>query len=175
MNISLTSCFRGGLPPAPQARGLTRSWAPPFSQGDSPAPFVPRFAPTCFPRCSLPFSPLCSYPLPAWVSTERTLLQPRQPVAVAQYLLASHLPSASTPTPSRVPHPGAWPDAELSYRAAAELSPEGPERGQALYCVASALHAQVGSSRGSSPGSNPKRGCLPTYIYTRCVLCGPEL
>ncbi|KXZ43880.1 hypothetical protein GPECTOR_78g68 [Gonium pectorale] len=37
---------------------------------------------------------------------------------------------------------GGWPDAELSYRAAAELAPAGPERGQALYCVATALHAQ---------------------------------
>ncbi|GFR44966.1 hypothetical protein Agub_g6276 [Astrephomene gubernaculifera] len=35
---------------------------------------------------------------------------------------------------------GCFEDAELSYRAAAELSPEGTERGQALYCAASALH-----------------------------------
>ncbi|PNW79997.1 hypothetical protein CHLRE_08g373583v5 [Chlamydomonas reinhardtii] len=38
---------------------------------------------------------------------------------------------------------GSWPDAEQCYRAAAALSPpDGPERGQALYCVATALHSQ---------------------------------
>ncbi|GLI67774.1 hypothetical protein VaNZ11_012037 [Volvox africanus] len=37
---------------------------------------------------------------------------------------------------------GCWPDAEASYRAAAALSPAGPERGQALYCMATALHSQ---------------------------------
>ncbi|KAG2422292.1 hypothetical protein HXX76_016143 [Chlamydomonas incerta] len=37
---------------------------------------------------------------------------------------------------------GSWPDAEASYRAAADLSPPGPERGQALYCVATSLHSQ---------------------------------
>ncbi|KAG2484553.1 hypothetical protein HYH03_016688 [Edaphochlamys debaryana] len=36
----------------------------------------------------------------------------------------------------------AWPDAEVSYKAAAEVAEEGPERGQALYCVGTALHAQ---------------------------------
>ena len=52
--------------------------------------------------------------------------------------------SLSAPAPQ-----GSWPDAEQCYRAAAALSPpDGPERGQALYCVATALHSQVREAGG---------------------------
>ena len=42
---------------------------------------------------------------------------------------------------------GRWKEAEASYREAAARCPPGPEagpeRGQALYCVATAVHTQV--------------------------------
>ncbi len=36
-----------------------------------------------------------------------------------------------------------WPDAEACFRRAAELASSPPEKGQALYCVATAVHTQV--------------------------------
>ncbi|MEW5301675.1 MAG: hypothetical protein WDW36_004520 [Sanguina aurantia] len=37
---------------------------------------------------------------------------------------------------------GAWERAEADFGRAAELAPAGPERGQAMYCLATALHTQ---------------------------------
>lgn len=39
---------------------------------------------------------------------------------------------------------GSWERAEADFGRAAELAPEGPEKGQAMYCLATALHTQVG-------------------------------
>ncbi|EFJ40476.1 hypothetical protein VOLCADRAFT_108139 [Volvox carteri f. nagariensis] len=54
---------------------------------------------------------------------------------------------------------GRWSDAEVSYRAAAELSAPSPERGQALYCVATALHSQAGSERACREGKGKGDRC----------------
>jgi hypothetical protein len=77
-----------------------------------------------------------------------------------------------------------WPDAEACFRRAAELAPAGSaERGQALYCMATALHTQVGllACKRCTPrwaclhasGVHPGGGAHPVGVWAGGVTSTP--